>query len=115
MDLTPPDELIAVAELARGLGLEKLAPAARPAEAAGQVDSAVWRALTESGLVVGLLLGVLIVLAREVLDKTLRSAARAEAHFRYPVLAEIPARPPTEAATGTICRPPAGASRAPCT
>ena len=54
MDLTPPDELIAVAELARGLGLEKLAPAARSAEAAGQVDSAVWRALTESGLVAGL-------------------------------------------------------------
>lgn len=54
-----------------------------------------------AGLVIGLLLGVLIVLAREVLDKTLRSAARAEAHFRYPVLAEIPARPPTEAATGT--------------
>jgi alkylation response protein AidB-like acyl-CoA dehydrogenase len=54
VDLTPPDELIAVAELARGLGLEKLAPAARSAEAAGQVDSAVWRALTESGLVVGL-------------------------------------------------------------
>lgn len=54
MDLTPPDELIAVAELARSLGLEKLAPAARSAEAAGQVDGAVWRALTESGLVSGL-------------------------------------------------------------
>jgi alkylation response protein AidB-like acyl-CoA dehydrogenase len=54
VDLTPFDELIAVAELARGLGLEKLAPTARSAEAAGQVDGAVWRALTESGLVAGL-------------------------------------------------------------
>ena len=54
MDLTPSDELIAVAELARSLGLEVLSPAARSAEAAGQVDGAVWRALTESGLVAGL-------------------------------------------------------------
>jgi alkylation response protein AidB-like acyl-CoA dehydrogenase len=54
VDLTPSDELIAVAELARHLGLEKLSPAARSAEEAGQVDGAVWRALTESGLVAGL-------------------------------------------------------------
>jgi Mrp family chromosome partitioning ATPase len=53
------------------------------------------------GLLAGLLIGVLIVLAREVLDKTLHSAARAEANFRYPVLAEIPERPLTEAASGT--------------
>jgi alkylation response protein AidB-like acyl-CoA dehydrogenase len=54
VDLTPPEELIAVAELARRLGLEKLSPVARSAEAAGRVDGAVWRALTESGLVAGL-------------------------------------------------------------
>ena len=54
MDLTPSDELTAVAELARSLGLERLSPAARPAEAAGQVGGAVWRALTDTGLVAGL-------------------------------------------------------------
>jgi Mrp family chromosome partitioning ATPase len=54
-----------------------------------------------AGLVIGLLLGVLIVLAREVLDKTLRSAARAEANFRYPVLAEIPQRQIGETGSGT--------------
>jgi Mrp family chromosome partitioning ATPase len=53
------------------------------------------------GILIGLLIGVLIVLVREVLDKTLHSASRAEANFRYPVLAEIPERPLTEAASGT--------------
>jgi len=50
VELTQSDELAAVAELARGLGLDKLSPAARSAEAAGQVDDAVWQALTGSGL-----------------------------------------------------------------
>lgn len=43
MDLTPSDEVSAIAELARGPGLEKLSPAARSAEAAAQVDGAVER------------------------------------------------------------------------
>jgi Mrp family chromosome partitioning ATPase len=43
------------------------------------------------GLVIGLLLGAAIVLLRELLDKRLRSAARAESRFGYPVLVEIPA------------------------
>jgi polysaccharide biosynthesis transport protein len=43
-----------------------------------------------AGLVIGLLVGAAIVFIRELLDKRLRNASRAEAHFRYPVLAEIP-------------------------
>ncbi len=43
------------------------------------------------GLGVGLVLGAVIVLMREVLNRRLRTAARAEAHFGYPVVAEIPA------------------------
>ena len=50
MELAQSDELGAVAELARGLGLDKLSPAARSAEAAGRVDDTVWQALTDSGL-----------------------------------------------------------------
>jgi Mrp family chromosome partitioning ATPase/capsular polysaccharide biosynthesis protein len=43
------------------------------------------------GLVIGLVVGALIVLVLELLDKRMRKPARAEAHFRYPVVAEIPA------------------------
>jgi Mrp family chromosome partitioning ATPase len=43
------------------------------------------------GLGVGLVLGAIIVLLREVLNRRLRTAARAEAHYGYPVVAEIPA------------------------
>lgn len=50
MELTQSDELEAVAELARGLGLDRLYPAARQAEAAGQVDEGVWRVLLDCGL-----------------------------------------------------------------
>ena len=42
------------------------------------------------GLAVGLLLGALIVLVRELLDKRIRSRERAESTFGYPVIAEIP-------------------------
>jgi alkylation response protein AidB-like acyl-CoA dehydrogenase len=51
VEVTLSEELAAVAELARSLGLEKLSPAARSAESDGQVDVALWRALTDSGLV----------------------------------------------------------------
>ncbi|HEY6790505.1 MAG TPA: acyl-CoA dehydrogenase family protein [Trebonia sp.] len=51
MEVTLSEELAAVAELARSLGLEKLSPAARSADSGGQVDVALWRALTDSGLV----------------------------------------------------------------
>jgi Mrp family chromosome partitioning ATPase len=43
-----------------------------------------------AGLVVGLLVGAAIVLLRELLDKRLRNAARAEANFGFPVVVEIP-------------------------
>jgi Mrp family chromosome partitioning ATPase/capsular polysaccharide biosynthesis protein len=43
-----------------------------------------------AGLVLGLIVGALIVLVVELLNKRLRTASRAEAHFRYPVVAEVP-------------------------
>jgi protein-tyrosine kinase len=49
------------------------------------------RALVGFGL--GLLVGALIVLARELLDKRIRSRERAESTFGYPVVAEIPGEP----------------------
>ena len=45
------------------------------------------------GLGIGLLLAALIVLARELLDKRIRSRERAESTFGYPVVAEIPGEP----------------------
>lgn len=45
------------------------------------------------GLLIGLLLGAGIVLLREMMDRTVRSAGRAERVFRYPVVAEIPSPP----------------------
>jgi Mrp family chromosome partitioning ATPase len=44
------------------------------------------------GLAAGLVIGALIVLARELLNKRLQSRAGAEASFLYPVIAEIPER-----------------------
>jgi polysaccharide biosynthesis transport protein len=42
------------------------------------------------GLVVGAIIAAALVLLRELLDKRLRTAARAEAVFGFPVVAEIP-------------------------
>jgi Mrp family chromosome partitioning ATPase len=42
------------------------------------------------GLVVGAAIGAGLVLLRELLDKRLRTAARAEANFGFPVIVEIP-------------------------
>jgi Mrp family chromosome partitioning ATPase len=55
----------------------------------GPVKSRKIRALI--GLGAGLVLGAAVVLLREVLNRRLRTASRAEAHFGYPVVAEIPA------------------------
>jgi alkylation response protein AidB-like acyl-CoA dehydrogenase len=52
LDLTPADEHLAVADVARTMALELLSPAAREAEAAGAVPAAVWKSLLESGLTV---------------------------------------------------------------
>jgi Mrp family chromosome partitioning ATPase len=43
-----------------------------------------------AGLVLGLIVGVLIVLVVELLNKRLRTGSRAEAHFKFPVVAEVP-------------------------
>jgi Mrp family chromosome partitioning ATPase len=56
---------------------------------AGPTKSRKVRALI--GLTVGVLLAAIIVLAREVLSKRLRSSSRAEATFGFPVIVEIPA------------------------
>jgi alkylation response protein AidB-like acyl-CoA dehydrogenase len=50
MDLEPADEHIAVAEVARGIGLDLLSPAARQAETDAAVPDGVWKTLTETGL-----------------------------------------------------------------
>ncbi len=43
-----------------------------------------------AGLIIGAVVGASIVLLRELLDKRLRNAARAEANFGFPVVVEIP-------------------------
>ena len=45
-----------------------------------------------AGFVLGALLAGLIVLLTEVLNKTIRDARRAEFHFGYPAIADIPAK-----------------------
>jgi Mrp family chromosome partitioning ATPase len=78
-----------------GSGYSVVRPATKATKArvhksgAGPVKSRKLRALI--GLGVGLVLGAAVVLLREVLNRRLRSASRAEAHFGYPVVAEIPA------------------------
>ena len=56
------------------------------------------------GLVLGLIVGALIVLVVELLNKRLRTATRAEAHFRFPVVAEVPETwpPPGDGASPRI-------------
>jgi Mrp family chromosome partitioning ATPase len=48
------------------------------------------------GLIVGAVLAAGLVLLRELLDKRLRSAARTQANFGFPVVAEIPLVVPAE-------------------
>ena len=50
MDIAPDDESLAVADLARRLGTEILAPAARASERAGDVPTKVWETLVGTGL-----------------------------------------------------------------
>jgi alkylation response protein AidB-like acyl-CoA dehydrogenase len=50
VDLAYADETNEVAGLARRIGLDKVYPAARPAEQAGRVDDDTWRVLLDSGL-----------------------------------------------------------------
>jgi alkylation response protein AidB-like acyl-CoA dehydrogenase len=52
LDLEPAEEHLAVAEVAKSIGLELLSPAARAAEAQGGVPQSVWNSLLGSGLTV---------------------------------------------------------------
>jgi len=52
MDLEPAEEHLAVAELARGIGLEVLSSAASAAEAQRRVPENVWKTVFETGLTV---------------------------------------------------------------
>jgi alkylation response protein AidB-like acyl-CoA dehydrogenase len=52
LDLEPAEEHLAVADVAKMMGLELLSPAARTAEAERAVPDDVWKALLESGLTV---------------------------------------------------------------
>ncbi|MGH9081238.1 MAG: hypothetical protein ACRDYE_14405, partial [Acidimicrobiales bacterium] len=51
-----------------------------------------------AGLVIGALVGAAIILLRELLDKRLRNAHRAEANFGFPVVVEIPSASASAAA-----------------
>ena len=53
-----------------------------------------------AGVVIGLLVGAGIVLISQLLNKRLREASRAEAHFKFPVVAEIPEPWPAEVDEG---------------
>jgi len=57
-----------------------------------------------AGVLLGLIVGALVVLVVELMNKRLRLAPRAEAHFKYPVVAEIPEAwpPPTGGAAPGI-------------
>jgi Mrp family chromosome partitioning ATPase/capsular polysaccharide biosynthesis protein len=56
------------------------------------------------GLLIGLIIGALVVLIVELMNKKLRLASRAEAHFKYPVVAEIPQTwpPPADAESPSL-------------
>ena len=65
------------------------------------------------GLIGGVLLALLIILAREVLNKTIRRTGRAEHHFKFPVIADIPETyPPDPGVVDVVDRPTSPASEA---
>ncbi len=72
------------------------ATAARvPPAGGGLLDSHKVRALV--GFLLGLVLGAAIVIARSLMDKRIRQANQAASNFRFPVIVEIPGRPPVSA------------------
>jgi Mrp family chromosome partitioning ATPase len=65
------------------------------------------------GLLGGTLLALLIILAREVLNKTIRRTGRAEHHFKFPVIADIPETyPPDPGVVDIVDRPTSPSSEA---
>jgi polysaccharide biosynthesis transport protein len=66
-----------------------------------------------AGLLAGILLALVITLGREVLDKTIRRSGRAEVHFKFPVVADIPeSYPPDPAVVDVVDRPLSPAAEA---
>lgn len=58
------------------------------------------------GVIGGLLLAVALILIREVLNKTVRRPHRAEVHFKFPVIADIPETyPPDPSVVDVVDRP----------
>ena len=65
------------------------------------------------GLVLGVLAALLIILIREVLDKSIRRSGRAEHHFNFPVIATIPETyPPDPGVVDLVDHPTSPASEA---
>ena len=65
------------------------------------------------GLLAGGLLGVVLILAREVLNKSIRRAGRAEVHFKFPVISVIPETyPPDPGVVDVVDRPTSPAAEA---
>ncbi len=65
------------------------------------------------GLLGGALLALVLILARELLNKSIRRASRAEVHFKFPVIADIPETyPPDPAVVDVVDRPTSPAAEA---
>jgi len=65
------------------------------------------------GLVGGVLLALVIIVIREVLNRSIRRAGRAKHHFRFPVIADIPETyPPDPGVVDVVDRPTSPASEA---
>ncbi len=65
------------------------------------------------GLLGGALLALVLILIREVLDRTIRRAGRAEVNFKFPVIADIPETyPPDPSVVDVVDRPTSPAAEA---
>jgi Mrp family chromosome partitioning ATPase len=65
------------------------------------------------GLLIGGILALLIIVGREVLNKSVRRPSRAEVHFKFPVIADIPETyPPDPSVVDVVDRPTSPAAEA---
>ena len=65
------------------------------------------------GLLGGALIGVVLILARELLNKSIRRPGRAEVHFKFPVISDIPETyPPDPGVVDVVDRPTSPAAEA---